>query len=226
MSLTHTIERVEAADPGFGLVKSEEYFFFNREALESSTSWFAMLEVFATPSKILISGSYIFFLIFLILLHKKNFNLRSLEWSFEAILKSIVAESFSPGNLNNPFIIWTISLHGAFIFWYFTSTLTSVLAVREQQIPIQKLDDLLHLSHFKLFTFGGGAMATYMDKWSKNNFEKQEVVKKLIEPNHLNSPDEYSEIVGFLLENPEPVGAILMSHSGFFEIIDVGKKLQ
>ena len=80
--------------------------------------------------------------------------------------------------LSNRLIILVICFFGSLVYWSYCAILVALLTVSDIPLTINKLDDMLDRSQFKLYYIEGTASYNY---FSKATSETNEVAKKIFE---------------------------------------------
>ena len=133
-----------------------------------------------------------------------------------AITKAFLSQSFDEQTLlskrqswASSFLIFTLSMMGFFVFAAYTSCLTSILAANTVNIPFTTMDEFAQYTDFKLFSFGGGATATWLRLRSLQSKELERAYKENIAPyigNGNSHPEKwmsssYGARTGFVTSN-------------------------
>ena len=209
------------ADAGFGLKMSHNHFFFDRNKAMKSSSYFAILQVF-TDITWLVMGSTFATLCLSFLLFGKNTNFEMLISSFGALGKAFCAQSFDDSNswnknlkISKYILIFSVSLLGGFIYWYFTGLLVSFLTAPTSQPPITALNDLLAMSEFKLYIVKDWTQVTLVREWADRDPLNQQAYRSFVAPYIMNSSKDIHEVSKSMIYESDPNQAIMMSLDDF-----------
>ena len=215
---TQLASRNMFASPGLALTKTYIVVYFWKAPNLSSPGWFSMLKTFSFDFWMLSMAAIIILFLSLHLTHlmepkyKKNHSIYVLI----AIMKAFLSQSFDEQTLlskrqswASSFLIFTLSMMGFFVFAAYTSCLTSILAANTVNIPFTTMDEFAQYTDFKLFSFGGGAAATWLRLRSLESKELERAYKENIAPyagNGNSHPEKwmsssYGARTGFLTNN-------------------------
>ena len=68
--------------------------------------------------------------------------------------------------------IFLLSILGALVYWTYAGCLTSFLAKKDSEPPIQSLDELQGKRSFRVFTFQKGSIYATLIKWAEKDVSK------------------------------------------------------
>ncbi len=181
-------ERVLATDPGYAIRDSQLKMYYQKKHYKSF-SWSAMFETFSASTWIAIGGMNLTFLVtlFFTSLDRSQATLKTIIDCFDAILKSIMSESFDAEHLIPHFkrtkfiFLFNLSLTNGFFFWCFSGILISNLTVQQPRIPINSLEALKHDSDgLKLVVFKGSATHSFVSFWADQSDENRQTFQQKI----------------------------------------------
>lgn len=181
-------------------------FVYSKKSLEK-TDWTAIFRIFSCGSWIMIGLSFIFLGLIILAIFKTS--IYSVEWTIISVTKAFFAQSFDTEFIKKYDLryhfLWVISIYGAFIFWYFTSVLISVMLVPAKRPTIDYFDDLLKENGYKVHMYGFGYIVSYIEKWKDSGRKEQQAFEDFIEPNFIkNDWDKYYKTPEILLNNNNP----------------------
>ena len=105
--------------------------------------------------------------------------------------------------------MYTWSIFGGFIFWYFISLFISQLAVPHNEPLLNTLDELHFKTNLKLYTFNSGSIYEKIIRWKKKNQQNKYLFEKIFEPYLIDITIPYNEIVHLIesaIKNGKDVG--------------------
>ena len=211
-------------DPGYGIDREILHFIYNKNAKSSNSIW-AMFQVFNNTSWIIIGLSG-FVMALIAFVFGKDRNFQTLLWSFCTIGKAFCGQSFDIDILKQKqigskyLLIFSISLIGVFIYWYFTGLLISFLTVPSQETPLRILDDLLTKTDFRILVKESWASTSFIQKWAKNDSRKFETYQKFVAAHFIDSQLKMSstEVAKMISEDPDPNQVMLYPGSVFDQL--------
>ena len=90
---------------------------------------------------------------------------------------------------SNQLQLCSLSIMGGFFFWSFFGVLTSILAIKKYNIPVQSFEDMKDNDDFRLHIYPNGSIHSMFNKWANDsNYPwKKQAMEKVVNPNfHLN----------------------------------------
>ena len=197
---TQIASRNMFVSPGLTLMKTyKEVIFWKAPNL--SPGFFSMFKTFSFDFWMfsMVATIIIFLSLHLTHLMEPKYKKYHSIYVLIAITKAFLSQSFDEQTLlskrqswASSFLIFTLSMMGFFVFAAYTSCLTSILALNTVNIPFTTMDEFARYTDFNLFSFGGGATATWLRLWSLESKELERAYNKNIAP-YIGSRNSHPE---------------------------------
>ena len=207
--LLFTRPRMDVASPGFGMNKHQMLFTFRKPPSHNSNP-FAIFYVFSEGlwTVIIVTS-----MIFTILITRKS--PKNIFSSIGKVTKAMFGQSeFEQSlKLSKRILNFSLALCGAFLYWSYSGTLISTLAVSNYEPPLKSINDFMRKDGFELYIPAGTASyGSVLDA-----VQESDEVRKRIEPFAYNHT-EIQKLLVWLLNKTGPINEAWVTGDSYAKV--------